>query len=134
MGCTLHHIHLVCRDLQPMIDFLTANFDAKFISMQKFGGANPDKPADGASLDLGGTMVNLRVLQEKETLTDDASIKTYGLHHIGINVSDLDKIFKELSGKGFTFPCPPRKVNETTRTAFVEGPDNVTFELIEKKG
>lgn len=47
-----------------MIDFFTAHFGAKLITARKFGGA------DGASLNLGGTTVNLRVLQEREFLSN----------------------------------------------------------------
>jgi len=127
MAYSLNHIHLVCKDLQPMIDFFTQNFDAKLIAMKKFGGA------DGASLDLSGTMINLRVLQENEKMMDPASGKTFGYHHVGINVDDVDAEYNKLSGKGFTFSVAPKDIDETLRIAFFDGPENVTFELLQKK-
>ena len=127
MAYSLNHIHLVCKDLQPMIDFFTQNFDAKLIAMKKFGGA------DGASLDLSGTTVNLRVLQENEKMMDPASGKTFGYHHVGINVDDVDATYKNLSAKGFKFSVPPKDIDETMRIAFFDGPENVTFELLQKK-
>ena len=37
MAYHLHHIHIVTRDLQRMIDFFTECFDVKQIAMKKFG-------------------------------------------------------------------------------------------------
>jgi catechol 2,3-dioxygenase-like lactoylglutathione lyase family enzyme len=127
MAYSLNHIHLVCKELQPMIDFFTQNFDAKLITMKKFGGA------DGASLDLSGTMVNLRLLQENEKMMNPAAGKTFGYHHVGINVDDVDAEYKKLSGKGFKFSVAPKDIDDTLRIAFFDGPENVTFELLQKK-
>ena len=127
MSYRLNHIHLVCRDLQQMIDFFTENFNATLITMKKFGGA------DGASLDLSGTTINLRVLQEGEKMVDGSSGKTYGYHHIGIDVEDVDTEYKKLSDKGYVFSKPP-KDTETLRVAFFDGPENVTIELLQAKG
>ena len=124
MANTLNHIHLVCRDLQQMIDFFTQNFEASLITMKQFGGA------DGASLDLSGVTINLRVTQENEKLTNSG--KTYGYHHIGINVDDIDAVYKNLSDKGFAFSVPPKDVPDY-RIAFFDGPENVTIELLQKK-
>jgi len=125
MANTLNHIHLVCRDLQQMIDFFTQNFEASLITMKQFGGA------DGASLDLSGVTINLRVTQENEKILDDG--KTYGYHHIGINVDDIDAKYEDLKGKGFAFSVPPKDIDETLKIAFFDGPENVTIELLQEK-
>ncbi len=125
MANTLNHIHLVCRDLQQMIDFFTQNFDASLITMKQFGGA------DGASLDLSGVMINLRVTQENEKILDSG--KTYGYHHIGINVDDIDAKYEDLKGKGYAFSVAPKDIDETLRIAFFDGPENVTLELLQEK-
>jgi len=125
MANTLNHIHLVCRDLQQMIDFFTQNFDASLITMKQFGGA------DGASLDLSGVTINLRVTQENEKILDSG--KTYGYHHIGINVDDIDAKYEDLKGKGYAFSVTPKDIDETLRIAFFDGPENVTLELLQEK-
>ena len=126
MGYKLNHIHLVCRNLQQMIDFFSENFGASLITMKQFGGA------DGASLDLSGVTINLRVAQEGEALLADTAEKTYGYHHIGIDVDDIDTAYKNLSDKGFAFSVPPKDLPEY-RIAFFDGPENVTIELLQKK-
>jgi len=128
MPYKLHHIHLVCRNLQGLIDFFADNFEARLIGMKKFGGV------DGASLDLSGTMINLRIPHENESLADPRSCKTYGYHHVGITVDDVDAEYKRLSDKGYKFPLPPQNVDETLRVAFLEGPENITIELMQVKG
>lgn len=125
MANTLNHIHLVCRDLQQMIDFFTQTFDASLITMKQFGGA------DGASLDLSGVTINLRVTQENEKILDSG--KTYGYHHIGINVDDIDAKYEDLKGKGYAFSVAPKDIDETLRIAFFDGPENVTIELLQEK-
>jgi predicted enzyme related to lactoylglutathione lyase len=124
MASTLNHLHIVCKDLQGMIDFFSENFGTSLIAMKQFGGA------DGASLDLSGITINLRVLQENETLSDTG--KTYGYHHIGINVDDLDAKYEDLKGKGYAFSVPPKDV-PGNRIAFFDGPENVTIELLQTK-
>ena len=125
MAYTLNHIHIVCKDLQQMIDFFSQTFDASLIAMKQFGGA------DGASLDLSGVTVNLRVTQEKETMLESG--KTYGYHHIGINVDDIDAKYEELKGKGYAFSVAPKDIDDTLRIAFFDGPENVTIELLQMK-
>ena len=123
----LHHIHLVCRDLQKMVGFFTENFGATLIGMRKFGSV------DGASLDLDGITINLRLPQENEKLRDGASGKIYGWHHIGIAVDDIDAKYKELTGKGYVFSSPPRDAGNM-RIAFFDGPESSTIELLQIKG
>ena len=72
-----HHIHLICKELEPMISFFTDVLNAKLVARQKFG------TADGASIDLQGTTINLRVSREDEKMVGDASESRYGFDHIG---------------------------------------------------
>jgi catechol 2,3-dioxygenase-like lactoylglutathione lyase family enzyme len=55
MSYRFHHVHIVCKDLEKMIRFFTEVLEAKLIARKKFG------TADGASLDLNATTINLRV-------------------------------------------------------------------------
>ena len=55
MTYRFHHVHLICKDLEGMINFFTEAVGAILFTLKKFG------TADGASLDLQGTTVNLSV-------------------------------------------------------------------------
>ena len=84
MNYRFHHLHVICRDLEGMIDFFTTVLDGRLLARQKFG------TADGASIDLQGTTINLRMAREDEDIQGDASQTRYGFDHIGLQVDDLE--------------------------------------------
>jgi catechol 2,3-dioxygenase-like lactoylglutathione lyase family enzyme len=124
MSYRFHHVHIICRDLDKMIAFFTETLKADLIRRQKFG------TADGASLDLGGVTVNLRVSREDEKIAGDASQTTYGFDHIGLEVDDIDATYLDLTGKGYFFFVPPRDI-PGLRIAFFKGPEDITIELVQ---
>ena len=127
MSYKLHHIHILCEDLIGMRDFFVDTLEAKLIEMKQFGGA------DGASLNLSGVTVNLRVGQEGEKIAADPDGKIYGYHHVGLEVEDLDATYKKLTDKGYVFSVLPKDL-PGLRIAFFDGPENVTFELLQPMG
>jgi catechol 2,3-dioxygenase-like lactoylglutathione lyase family enzyme len=124
MAYRFHHLHIICKDLENMIAFFTEFLEAKLVRRQKFG------TADGASLDLRGTTVNLRVSREDEQMVGDASQARYGYDHIGLEVEDIETAFKDLTAQGFTFLVPPREVPDL-KIAFFKGPEEITIELVQ---
>lgn len=127
MTYRFHHIHLVCKDLEQMINFFTDVLHAKVIARQKFG------TADGASLDLHGTTINLRVSREDEKMVGDASQSRYGFDHIGLEVEDIDAAYNDLTERGFLFFTPPKDI-PNLRIAFFKGPEDITIELVQPRG
>ena len=97
MNYRLHHLHLICKDLEGMIGFFTEALGATLIAKKKFG------TADGASLDLQGTAVNLRVAREDEDIAGDASRTTFGYDHLGLLVDDVDAAYQDLKKRGFFY-------------------------------
>lgn len=124
MGYRFHHIHLLCSDLQHSIDFFTRILGATLVARKKFG------KADGATLDLNETTINLRVAAENETVNADTSHPAYGYHHMGLTVKDTDAAYQELTEKGFEFITPPVDAGGN-RIAFFKGPDNIVIELLQ---
>lgn len=122
-----HHLHVICSDLEQMIGFFSETLGAKLVLRRKFG------TADGATLDLNGTRINIRVAREDEEIREDASRTRYGYDHLGLEVEDLDTSYKELSDRGFSFISPPKEMGEV-KFAFFKGPDNITVELIQQLG
>ena len=125
MNYRLHHLHLICKDLQGMIDFFTEALGATLIAKKKFG------TADGASLDLQGTTVNLRVAREDENITADASQPAYGYDHLGLQVDDVDAAYRDLKQRGFSFFMEPKDI-PNLRIAFFKGPEDITIELVQE--
>jgi catechol 2,3-dioxygenase-like lactoylglutathione lyase family enzyme len=107
MNYQFHHAHIICKDLEQMISFFTDAIGAELIARRKFG------TADGASLDIQGTTVNLRVSREDEEMVGDASQR-------------------DLTERGYTFFTPP-KDTPNARIAFFKGPEDITIELVQSK-
>ena len=124
MTYRFHHLHLLCSDLQNSIDFFTGVLGATLVTLKKFG------VADGAVMDLEGTMVNLRVAREDEPVNTDTSRANYGYHHICVQVEDIDAAYKELSDKDVEFLAPPVDAGEN-RIAFCKGPDEIVIEVLQ---
>ena len=122
MSYRFHHVHIVCKNLEEMIRFFTEVLAAKLIDRRKFG------IADGASLDLDGTTINLRVAREDEQMVGDASQSTYGFDHIGLEVEDVENAFKDLTAQGYSFFMPPTEI-PNMKIAFFKGPEDITIEL-----
>jgi catechol 2,3-dioxygenase-like lactoylglutathione lyase family enzyme len=124
MAYRFHHLHIICKDLEKMIAFFTEVLGATLVTRQKFG------TADGASLDLQGVTVNLRVSRPDEQMLGDASQLRYGYDHIGLEVEDLQNVFKDLTARGFSFLVPPTEIPHL-KIAFFKGPEDITIELVQ---
>jgi catechol 2,3-dioxygenase-like lactoylglutathione lyase family enzyme len=110
-----------------MIDFFTTVLGGRLVARQKFG------TADGASIDLQGTTINLRMAREDEDIQGDASQTRYGFDHIGLQVDDLEAAYQELRDKGYSFFMEPRDI-PGLRIAFFKGPEALTIELVQVPG
>ena len=125
MTYRFHHLHLICKDLEGMIDFFSEALGATLVARKKFG------TADGASLDLQGTTVNLRVAREDEDMVGDASQARFGYDHLGLQVEDVDAAYQDLKQKGFSFFMEPKDI-PNLRIAFFRGPEEITIELVQE--
>jgi len=125
MNYRLHHLHIICKDLEGMIDFFSEALGATLLARKKFG------TADGASLDLQGTTVNLRVAREDEDIAGDASRTTFGYDHLGLQVEDVDAAYQDLKQRGFSFFMEPKDI-PNLKIAFFKGPEDITIELLQE--
>ncbi len=121
-----HNVHIVCRNLEKMIGFFTEDLEADLVRRKKFG------TADGASLDLQGTTINLRVARADEKMEGDAARPAYGYNHIGLEVENLEAAFAALSARGYSFFMPPTDIPDL-RIAFFRGPEDIVIELVQRK-
>jgi len=125
MTYRLHHVHLICKNLEQMMTFFTDVIGATILERRKFG------TADGAVLDLKGNSINLRVARTDEAVVDPGVRSVYGYDHIGLEVDDLDAVFSNLTGRGYHFSVAPM-VAANLKIAFFKGPEDITIELVEK--
>ena len=119
-----HHTHLTSQDAEEAIEFYTQVMGAEVIGVRESGGR---KMVD---IDFGGVPVRI----SSNTGADDVwQGLQYGLHHLGITVSNMEKFAEHLKSKGVEFVVEPKQTRPGTKIAFIKGPDNVLFEVIERK-
>lgn len=114
---TFDHIHLLCTDLNAMVEFWTKGIGATFVKYRKFGGA------DGAVVDLAGTPIFLKLAPADAEQPNGAA---RGLNHIGIRVDDPDAFAEKLVKE---FGCRVT-VRPSDDYCFVAYPDGLVFEIM----
>ena len=83
-------------------------------------------------LDLNGLTIFIAEVPD-DSATPSAPPEPYvGLDHLGLRVDDLDAATAELKRRGATFILEPKTIRPGVRIAFVQGPDEVRIELLER--
>lgn len=128
----LHHIAIAYEDIGKMAYFL-----------ENVLGIKPEKPiidekenvntlafkTDGAEIHL------IEPISKNSPISNFLSRRGDGLHHIAIEVDDVEKVVKELKEKGIEIVREPRVEYDGSKIAFINPKSacNVLIELIEKK-
>jgi len=119
------HTHITTPEPEKLIEFYT-----------RVMGATVTKEMESASgrlvdIDLGGIPVRI-----SGATGADSNWKglRYGLHHLGLEVDNMDEFVANLKANGVEIVVEPRQAQPGVRSAFVKGPDGVLFELLERSG
>jgi|SRR6476660_8233943 lactoylglutathione lyase len=121
------HVHLVAKDPQATATWYVEKLGGKIARSAEVRGAPQ------VYVTLGGFIVIVRGQRPQETANDKPGLE-WGVDHFGVRVQgDFDEFCGELRGKGVTFSLEPRDFNPTTRIAFINAPDGVSIELLNRK-
>ena len=81
---------------------------------------------------FGGAMVIVRGERPAEQAADSTGLE-WGIDHFGLQVQgDFDGFCAGLRGRGVRFTMDPTQANPTTRIAFIQAPDGVSIELVNR--
>ena len=121
------HMHVRSRDVKKTAEYYRDVFDAEIVeSIQSDGKPRTD-------LDLNGLTIFIAAVSP-EAATPPAPAQPYvGLDHFGLRVDDMDEAVADLKRRGATFTLEPRTIRPGVRIAFVQAPDNVRIERLERK-
>lgn len=123
---TYDHIHLRTRNPQATIQYYQDMFDAEPVeSVQSDGKPRVD-------LNLNGLTIFIAAVPAEADLPSAPSQPYIGLDHLGLRVDDLDAATAELKRRGATFIVEPKTIRPGVRIAFIQGPDDVRIELLER--
>jgi lactoylglutathione lyase len=120
------HVHLVCRDVDGMVEFFERIFDAKRISY------SPDfKGSASAVIRLGDMRIFVRGLRVDESPEAVAPDSVQGLDHFGIGVDDVEEAAKWLKARGAVYSVEPKPGGMGGRMiSYIRGPENVDIEIV----
>ena len=121
------HVHLVAKDPKA-----TANW-----YVEKLGGevlrSVEARGAPQIYVSIAGAMVIVRGQRPAESADAKPGLQ-WGVDHFGLRVKgDFDAFCAGLRGKGVTFSLDPVDINPATRIAFINAPDGVSIELLDRR-
>ncbi len=124
---TYDHIHLRTRNPQSTIQYYQDMFDAEPVASVQSDG----KPR--VDLNLNGLTIFVAEVPAAADIPTAPAVPYIGLDHLGLRVDDLDAAAAELKRRGAVFMMEPRTIRPGVRIAFVQGPDDVRIELLERQ-
>ena len=122
---TWDHIHLRTPDPEAAAQWYEKHLGAEVIRSMQQGAPRID-------LKIGGANVFLAPVKAGDGVNPPPTTPYQGLDHFGLSVTGIDAIAAELKAKGVKFTREPTTVRPGTRVCFIEGPQGVSIELLDR--
>jgi len=127
MAHTFHHVHIKSDNPRKTAKWWVDTFGAKLMPERDAGGGSLFAPVE-----IGGVTINISSPATNEVpdmKKGDAGLM-YGLEHVGLYTDDLDADLAKLRQQGLEIFVVRESAD--TKMAFVETPDKVRVELIQR--
>lgn len=122
------HVHLISKDPQSTASWYEEKLDGKVAFTGEIRGAPSIVVA------FQGATVIIRGQRPGEEVKDKKGLEN-GLDHFGLRIEgDFDGFCGDLKKNGVKFTLDPVDFGPTARIAFIEAPDGVSIELLQRKG
>ena len=122
------HVHLVSSDPHAAAAWYVDKLGGRIEHSYEMRGAPQIFVA------LGDATVIIRGQRTGEQAAERAGLQ-WGVDHFGFGVSgDFDAYCESLRRAGVTFGLEPTDINPHTRIAFIDAPDGVSIELLQRRG
>lgn len=126
-GLAFDHVHLVARDPQATADWYVEKLGGTIVRSLEVKGAPQ------IYVSFGGFIIIVRGQRPAEAAKEKPGLQ-WGVDHFGLRVKgDFDRFCEDLRRRGVTFSLDPTDFNPTTRIAFINAPDGVSVELLNRK-
>ena len=123
-----NHLHLRSGDPDAAAKFYCDNFGAIITSER------PLSTTKSIQLELNGQpLMTISGRAEGENPVPGSTEPRYGLDHFGFEVDDMDAAVAQLNSNNAHFTCDPWTMPSGTKVAFIEAPDHVSLELIQRQ-
>jgi len=118
---TCDHVHLRSLDAKAAARFYVTMFDAV---------PTPSGLEQREVVDLGGLTLFIEQVSPGTAATPPPPF--LGVEHIGLSVTGFDAIVADLTVKGAVFAVAPHSPRPGIKIAFVQAPDGVAVEILER--
>ena len=122
---TFDHIHLFSPDPESTAAYYERIFGAEVIRSMQQGKPRID-------LKLGGANIFIMDVSQDPKAKALPGHPHQGVDHFGFAVKEIDKLCAELKAKGAVLTRGPETARPGVRIAFVEGPEGVSIELLDR--
>ncbi|MEE9229119.1 MAG: VOC family protein [Acidobacteriota bacterium] len=129
MRYAINHVHIRSSDPHASASWYEKHFGAKIISDRE---VMPGTIT--VSMDVGGP-VRLNISSQPDGSSDTravAELNRLGLEHFGFGVEDLEAELHRLEKAAVRIVLPLTEVVGGARLAYIEGPDDVLIELVQR--
>ena len=127
MNFTYNHLHFRSEDPDAAAKFYCDNFGAAITSER------PLSTTKSIQLELNGKhLMTISGRAEGEDPVPGSNDPRYGLDHFGFEVDDMDEAAAHLRANGAHFICEPWTMPSGSTVAFIEAPDHVSVEIIQR--
>ena len=125
---TFDHVHLISKDPAATANWYVDKLGGEIVRSGEIRGA----PQLYVELG-GGAMLIVRGERPGESTDSKAGLE-WGVDHFGVRVKgDFFAFCAGLKAKGVVFSVEPKDNNPTTQLAFINAPDGVSVELLNRK-
>ena len=120
MAWTQDHVHLLCSDYEAAVRFFAENFDAR---------------EEGRAVGGGRIMVTMRIggtVYKISPKKGAAATPHHEIYHLGFETDDLLGELEKMKARGVKVTQEPVQAPSGRPYAFVEGPDGMAIELLQR--
>ncbi len=126
MSWQYDHTHFKCSDYEKTAAFFKENFGAKEVLRWEAKGM----PI--ITLEIGGLNYNFSPRRANETVDSRTDSVRYGVYHIALKTTDLVAEIAKMKQRGVKVAQEVGQANPKTKFAFIEGPDWISIELLQR--
>jgi catechol 2,3-dioxygenase-like lactoylglutathione lyase family enzyme len=122
------HVHLVSTDPDAAAAWYAEKLGGEITSRYERGGAPQ------VFVRVGDATLIIRGQRAGEAARDRPGLQ-WGVDHFGFGVAgDFEAYCAQLEEAGVPFSMAPTRISPGTRIAFIDGPDGVSIELLQRGG
>ncbi|CAI8000310.1 hypothetical protein GBAR_LOCUS2893 [Geodia barretti] len=127
MGFVCNHLHLRSEDPDNAAKFYVDNFGASIAETR------PLSTTVSHRLELNGQpLLTVSGRADGEDPVAGSTEPRYGLDHFGFETDDIQAAFSQFKSTGANIICDPWTMPSGSQVMFVEAPDKVSLEIIQR--